>query len=300
MRRTLPAVSAMVLALGVAGCAGTGLSFLGGGPSRTTASNRAQARADTERLLAMVRVPAGSVLASTPHDTGFEQVQRFIGVSASATASRTWVVHGGVNRLLRYVVAHLRPGSKLESSGGGPNTIDVSQIRYWPPVRGVLDGRWLEIEAYTDGTHTYLTARAESQWVVAREASEKIPSSVTQITLRVANARGQSVHQMTVTNTRVVRRIVGLYNSLGVIQPAIIMGCPPEPAGVLTVRFYNSPTNVIATASSPTDANPRWPASAAAWACFPIRVRLAQRSYPSLSGNVITPLERLLHTKLNP
>jgi hypothetical protein len=300
MRRTLLVIAVMVLALGVVGCAGTSLSFLGGKTSHTTASNRAQARTDAQRLLAMVRVPSGSVLAATPHDTGFEQVQRFIGVSASATAARTWIVHGGVNRLLRYVVAHLRPGSKWFGSGRGGPEADVSQIRYWPPVRGVLDGRWLQIEAYTHGAHTYLTARTESQWVVAREANERIPSSLTQITVWVAKARGQRMHQMTVTKPRVVHQIVGLYNSLGVVQPAIIMGCPPEPAGVLTLRFYNSPTNVIATASSSTAANPRWPASAPAWACFPISIRLAQHSYPSLSGNVITPLERLLHTKLNP
>ncbi len=302
MRRTLLVIAAIVLALGVAGCASTSLSFLGGGTSQTTASNRVQAETDAQRLLAMVRVPVGAVLASTPHDTGFEQVRRFIGVSASATASRTWIVHGSVNRLLRYVVAHLRPGSKLEStgSGGSPGSVDVSQIRSWPPVRGVLDGRWLEVEAYTDGAHTYLTARTESQWVVARQANERIPSSVTQIRVSVANARGQRVHQMTVTKPPLVHQIVGLYNSLGVVQPAIIMGCPPEPAGVLTLRFYNSPTNVIATASSSTAANPHWPASAPAWACFPISIRLAQRSYPSLSGNVITPLERLLHTNMNP
>jgi hypothetical protein len=105
---------------------------------------------------------------------------------------------------------------------------------------------------------------------------------------------------MTVTKPRVVHQIVGLYNSLGVIQPAIIAGCPPEPAGVVTLRFYNSPTNAIATASSSTAADARWPGSAPAWACFPISIRLAQRSYPSLSGNVIAPLERLLHAELNP
>lgn len=300
MRRTLLVVAAMVLALGVAGCAGTSLSFLGGGSTQTTASNQARARTDAQRLLAMVRVPADSVLAPTPHDTGSEQVQRFIGVSASATASRTWIVHGGVNRLLRYVVAHLRPGSKWLSSGSGGPGAEVSQIRYWPPVKGVLDGRWLQIEAYAHGAHTYLTARTESQWVVAREASERIPASVTRVTVSVANARGRQMHQMTVTKPLVVRRVVGLYNSLGVIQPAIIMGCPPEPAGTVTLRFYASPTSVIATASSSTAADPRWPASAPAWACFPISIRLAHRNYPSLSGNVITPLERLLHIKLKP
>jgi hypothetical protein len=196
----------------------------------------------------------------------------------------------------------LQSGSKLEStgSGGSPGSVDVSQIRYWPPVRGVLDGRWLQIEAYSHGAHTYLTARTESQWVVAREANERIPASVTQITVSVADARGQRMHQMTVTTPRVVRRIVGLYNSLGVVQPAVIMGCPPEPAGVLTLKFYTSPTNVIATASSSTAANLRWPASVPAWACFPVSIRLAQLSYPSLSGNVVTRLEQLLHTNLHP
>lgn len=184
-------------------------------------------------------------------------------------------------------------------SGSGPDA-DVSQIRYWPPVRGVLNGRWLQIEAYSHGAHTYLTARTQSQWVVTREASERIPSSVTKVTIIVTDASGHRVHQLTVTKPRIVQEVVGLYNSLGAIQPATIMGCPPEPARVLTLRFYDSPTNVIATASSPADATRPWPPSAAAWACFPINIKLAQRSYPSLSGNIITPLAKLLNTKLNP
>jgi hypothetical protein len=270
------ATAAVMLALSAAGCGGRTSP-----PSRsvgtpTTASNRTEAGTDAQNLLAMVRVPSGSSLATTPHDTGFEQPRDFIGVSASATASRTWVVRDGVDRLLGYVVAHLRPGSKLESTGrgGGPNTVDESQIRSWSPVAGVLDGRWLQLEAYTHGNQTYLTARAQSQWVITREAIERIPSNAIKITIRVTDGSGHSIHQLTVAKLRIVHQIVGLYNSLGVIQPATINGCPPEP-GVLTLRFYDSSTNVIATASSPADANPPWPPSAAAWACFPIKIDVA-------------------------
>jgi hypothetical protein len=208
------------------------------------------------------------------------------------------MVHGGVDQTLRYVVAHLHPGSKIQSTGSGDG--DESQIRSWPPVKGVLDGRWLQLQAYSNAGHTYLTARAQSEWVITRDSSERISSNVTKITITVINGNGRKVHQLTITKPRTVRDVVRLYNSLGVIQPATIMGCPGEPGGTLALKFYNSPTDEIATASSPADANPPWPTSAAAWACFPIKITLTEHSAPSLSGNVITPLAKLVHTRLNP
>ena len=162
----------------------------------------------------------------------------------------------------------------------------------------MLDGRWLQLNAYLHAGHTYLTARAQSQWVITRQATEQIPSNVTKITVSVTDGHNHVVHQLTITKSRIMHQVVALYNSLGVIQPATINGCPPTATGSVTLRFYDSPTNVIATASSPADANPRMPPSAAAWACFPIQIKLDQHSYPSLSGNVVTPLGKLLHTKL--
>lgn len=297
MRRTLPAVAAMVLAFGVAGGAGTGLSFLGAGEAHTTASNRAQANADAQRLLAMVRVPAGSVVAATPHDTGFEQTGDFVGgASASATASRTWIIHDDTYRALSFVVAHLRKGSRLMGTGSGSPGGYVEQMRYWPPVRGILDGRWLEITAYRLGTRAYLTARTQSQWVVTRRASERIPANVKKVTIKVTNASGRAIDQLTITKPQIVHRLVRLYNSLGVIQPGT-MSCPLERGGSLALGFYGSATKVIATATSSTSATATWPPSTAAWECFPIAFRLEGHSYPSLSGNVITPLAKLIHAK---
>lgn len=174
------------------------------------------------------------------------------------------------------------------------------QIRSWPPVAGVLDGRWLQLQVYSDGTRTYLTARSQSQWVITRQASERIPYSVTKITIRVTNEYGRTTHHLVLTKRLIVHEVVALYNSLGVIQPATTTGCPGGSGGVLRLKFYDSPTNVIATANSAADADRRWPASAADWACFPIQVKLAQHSFPSLSGNVITPLAKLVDSKLNP
>lgn len=292
MRRFFVAGAALLLlALGATGCGRSD------GETSNTRSNRARAHADARNLLAMVRVPAGSTLAVAPHNTGFDQVQDFIGVLASATASRTWIVKDSADETLRYAVAHLHRGSKLDSTGSGDG---VSQIRSWPPIKGVLDGRWLELQAYSYGNRTYLTARAQSQWVITRNASERLPSSVTKVTIRVTGANGNKAHQFTITRHRTVAQVVRLYNSLGVIQPATILGCPPQPAGVLALRFYDSPSHVIATANSPTGADVPWPASAAAWACFPIKLTLAQHRAPSLSGNVISPLAKLLHTRLIP
>lgn len=297
MRRTFLAAAALILAFSATGCGRAGQSSPGAG-APTTESNRADANADAQSLLAMVRVPPGSRPAPLPPNAGFDQDQAFIGVSASATASQTWIVHDSVEKTLRYAVARLHPGSRIQSTGSGGDS--ESQIRAWPPVKGVLDGRWLQLQAYSYGTHTYLTARTQSEWVITRAASERIPSNVTKITITVTNGDGRKTHQLTITKTGAVGEVVRLYNSLGVIQPATIMGCSGEPGGVLALRFYSSPTSVIAKASSPADGNPAWPASAAAWACFPIKITLGQHGAPSLSGNVITPLAMLLHTKLSP
>ncbi len=302
MRRTFLAGAAVVLAVGATGCGQAKQPSLGAGArgSHTTVSNRAAATVDAHNLLAMVRVPSGSSAATTPRDTGFEQPQDFVGVSASATASHSWIVHDSVDRLLRFVVAHLHPGSRWDGSGnGGPNT-DESQIRSWPPVKGVLDGRWLRLEAYSYGTHTYLTARAQSQWVITREASERIPSKVTKITIKVTDGHGRTTQDLTITKPRIVDKVVGLYNSLGVIQPATIMGCPGEPEGVLTLRFYDSPTYVIATASSSAGADQNLASLSRSVGLLPNRRKNQQQHYPSLSGNVITPLGKLIHTKLSP
>ncbi|MGC9220835.1 MAG: lipoprotein [Solirubrobacteraceae bacterium] len=295
MRRFLVAVVGVALAFSATGCGRTGLSS----GAASTASNRAEAVSDAQHLLAMVRVPAGSNLASAPYGAGLDQSRGFIGVSASATASRTWIVHDSVDQTLRYVVAHLRHGSKIQSTGSG-NGEEELQIRSWPPVKGVLNGRWLALQAYSSAGHTYLTARAQSQWVITRDSNERIPSNVSKIEITVTNGNGRKAHQLTITKHRTVRDVVRLYNSLGVIQPATILGCPPEITGSLTVRFYKPPADEVATAISPNDGNPSWPASAAVWACFPIKITLAQHRAPSLSGNVITPLARLLHTRLSP
>lgn len=296
MRRRLLA-AAMVLALSATGCGAAGQPFPGEGSSQSTASNRARASADARDLLATVRVPAGSRVVATPNTDLFEHVREFIGAPASAYASRSWLIHGSGDHALRYAVAHLHPGSKIQSTGSG----DVeSEIRIWPPVPGVLIGRWLQLQSSAIGTRTYLTASAQSQWDILRPANERIPQDVAKITVRVTDASGHRVHQLTVRNHRLVHHVVGLYNALGVIQPAEIMGCPGEPAGVLTLSFYSSSADVIATASSSTLASTHMPPSAAAWACFPIKVTLADQHYPSLSGDVIAPLARLLHTRLTP
>ena len=68
-----------------------------------------------------------------------------------------------------------------------------------------------------------------------------MPSSVTKITIKVTDGHGHTTHDLTVTTPGIVGRIIGLYNSLGVIEPATIMGCPGEPEGSLTLRFYRLP-----------------------------------------------------------
>jgi hypothetical protein len=103
-----------------------------------------------------------------------------------------------------------------------------------------------------------------------------------------------------VSSPRDLRTLVRLFNSLGVVQPSII-NCPAETVSpIVTLRFRASPTSApIAQASVNSTAVYHWPASLPGSACFPIRLVIeGQRAEPQLVGNVITPIDRLLHLHL--
>lgn len=295
----LLAVAALVLiALVTRGGSGTGGEARGGasGVPRTTASNHAVATVDARRLLADVRVPPGSTLGTSrdgPELVGLEAAS--VGGGRSAFASRTWLVKGSLGHALRYVEARLPPGSSVISRGSGSGP-DESEILSWPAVPGVLIGRWLELQAYSTATHTYLNAQAQIQWAVTRDPAEVIPADVTRIALKVTAVSGRIEQLITVTRPEAVRRVVALYNSLGVTQSGVEFGCQGG-GGTLSVTFLDSRDHIVAGASS-ADVNPPWPASVAGWLCFPITLKIHGHTYPSLSGDVVGPLQSLLHTRL--
>jgi hypothetical protein len=270
--------------------------------ARSTAANRRAAIRDSALLLMGVVPPPGAVVLSKRSATGIQRtVPPLTPAFASALSAERWSVPGQPGAVLSYVEAHLPPGSNVFSTGsGGPAPGFQSVIRSWAPVSGVLDTRWLEIAVAgrSDGA-TNLSAESQSQWVVARPARERIPAGVTEVDVTDGLPAHPPQISRKVTAPAVVERLVALFNSLGIVQPAAI-NCPPEAVQrIVTVTFRgaaNGPALAVATVDAIADFS--WPVSLPGWACVSIGFTVAGHTSDSLIGNVITPLDHALHVHL--
>jgi hypothetical protein len=269
-------------------------------PPPTTASNRRIAINDASQLLAGVVAPGGAVRQSSGTGIG-AHAPLVTEALASAIAYSSWTVPDDPSSVLSFVEAHLPPGSSVVSTGsGGPNPMSQSVIRSWPPIQGVLDVRWLEIEVTsTAGGGTLLYAESQSQWVVTRPVSEQIPPGVGEVDVTSAWPGKPPFVSRSVTGAAKVRALVTLFDSLGIGQPDVI-SCPsyvPRPGVVVAFRARGS-GRLLARAHVSSVARFRWPADVPGWGCFPISFNVRGRNRPELVGNVITPIEGLLHIKL--
>jgi hypothetical protein len=128
---------------------------------------------------------------------------------------------------------------------------------------------------------------------------ERIPAGVREVELTSGWAGKPPLLSRRVTNRAKVRSLVALFDSLAVVQPGAI-NCPAEPSSpTVVVGFRAGPMNrLLARASVSAAASVSWPANAPGWACFPVTFSVLGRDWRPLAGNVITPMERLVHVKL--
>jgi hypothetical protein len=294
-------VAVAVIATGLfAAFAGVGRSARSA--ARTTAANRRAAIRDSGQLLMGVVPPPGAVVLSKRSAIGIQRtVPVLTSAFASALASERWSVPGQPSAVLSYVEAHLPPGSKVFSTGsGGPAPASQSVIRSWAPVSGVLDTRWLEIAVAdrSDGG-TNLFAESQSQWVVARPARERIPAVVTEVDVTEGLPGDPPQLSRTVTAPASVDRLVALFNSLGIVQPVAI-NCPSETVERIVTVTFRGPANGAALAVATVDsiADFSWPVSLPGWSCVSIGFTVGGHTSDSLIGNVITPLDHVLHVRL--
>lgn len=268
--------------------------------SPATALHRRLAVTDAAHLLAEVIPPAGAVLRS-----GGAGVRVRAGLLtpafASAVAYRTWVVSSDSAAVLSFVTAHLPAGAQLlGSASGGPDPVSRSQTYSWPAVAGLLDARLLRIQVTTlAGNRTLLIARSQSQWVVARSPAERVLAGVRDIEVIDGLPSKPPLLTVWVKSLPMVRALTALFDSREILQPGSI-NCPAEtPHPVVTVMFRGGATNdTLALASVSATANYPWSADLPGWLCLPISFAIHGRAQPALAGNVVAPIQRLLHTKL--
>lgn len=266
----------------------------------TTASNKRAAVIDAKRLLAGVIVPAGNVVRSRGIGVG-GRARLLTTASASAVAYKSWMVSEDPSAVMSFVAAHLPVGSKVVSSGsGGPNPSSQTVIYSWPAIAGVLDVRWLEVEVTerADGG-TALYAESQSQWVHTRSQGQQIPAGVGQVQVTDGLPRKRPFLTHLVNDQGKVRAIVAAFDSLGRIQPGVL-NCPVETnRSIVTFVFRDGASGrTLARASVSSTANFAWSADVPGWACFPVSLNTRDHTRPALAGNIIAPIQRLLHIKL--
>jgi hypothetical protein len=267
----------------------------------TTASNRRAAVRDAQELLAGVVPPAGAALQSSGTGIG-PRAPLLTTAFASAVAYSTWTIPEDPASVLSFVEAHLPAGSKVViTESGGPNPSSQSVIRSWPPIDDVLDARWLEVDVTSVASgETRLRAESQSQWVVTRPLGEQIPSGVREVDVTSGWPRKPPFVSRRVTNRADVRRLVTLFDSLPIVQPDAL-NCPAySPRPIVVIAFRTATSRLVAEASVSSAASFSWPATVPGWACFRVTFSVLGRGRSPLVGNVITPIQRLLHVKLAP
>jgi hypothetical protein len=219
---------------------------------------------------------------------------------SSAVAYRTWTASEDPATVLSFVQAHLPPGSTISGSGSGGPAFTQSVTRSWPVLHRILDSRLLLIEVTERaGGGTRLYVEAQSQWVVTRPRGERIPGGVREVDITDGWPGQPPFLSRRVTSAADVQKLVGVFNSLGIAQP-VGVSCPSESVvPVVTVSFRTGETGVaVAQATVDSSANLPWPASAPGWNCFSIAFTVRGRTWNRLVGNVIAPIQHVLHVKL--
>jgi hypothetical protein len=245
----------------------------------TTASNRRAAIADARRLLGGVVAPPRSTLRFSGMAIGPSR-HTFMGALASVVAYRSWLVRQTPSRALSFAQAHLPPGSMVISTASGGPRFVRSVIRSWPPVAGRLDGRWLKLRVTaTARGATILYAAAQSQWVVVRLRTERIPAGVRRVLITERLPGRPPLLVGRVTSRPKVHALVRLFDALAVVQPVVI-NCPAAPSSVPTVVvvFLSGARRQLARASVSAAADFSWPASAAWMGLLPGRLQRPRAS----------------------
>lgn len=265
--------------------------------SPATAAHKRAAIADSKRLLAGVVAPSGAVVRSSGTGTG-PHSKLLTAAFASAVAYRTWTVSRTPSVVLSHVVARLPAPSKLVGSGsGGPDPRSVSRTYQWPAVAGVLGLRQLQLTVTSRaGGGTLLSAKSQSQWLVARARSERIPAEVHDIQVTDGVPGRAPFVSRHVTNQAKVHALVALIDSLPIVQPGAVH-CPSETVGapVVTVAFRGGAgDHTLARARVSPSADVSFPTYLVGWSCVATRLEIAGHTQPALAGDVIRPIQRLL------
>lgn len=222
--------------------------------SHETSKQRAQADA-AANLASFVAPPAARRLARLPSDAA--SLDKATLMAGQVDDTSYWQLAGTPDTELSWVKAHLPTKFTLLSSGtaGGifmtpfhagtsgsaPSTVSYDEFAL-PAVVGTLPARVLLVSAVSVGTgQTIIRVDAQDAWQQARTAAQRVPSTVTEVTVAEARASGPvSVGDTTaVTSPSLVHKLVTLVNALPLYPTASSGGwsCPMQLISPLRLIF---------------------------------------------------------------
>jgi hypothetical protein len=235
------AICIAVLSLAVAaGLAAVATSALGtavppprGYTNDGSRANRAAARRDAPALLAKVQLPPGArrLGSEPPGDHGYLRPGQVLeGDLAHAVAHAWWEVPETESELIAYVKAHPPPGGTVSWTGGAGNvhtgTTALTVSFGLPAVPDVLGYREVAVTATAlPGGNAGVLIESQSDWVVLRPISERIPATTRELDVTAGAPGGPPAIALTVTRPAVVRQVVRVINALPIAQPVVI-NCP--------------------------------------------------------------------------
>jgi hypothetical protein len=211
------------------------------GGTRSLAGNKSAARRDAATHVLSVRLPVGASRSpAEPRGDGgtLKPLTALVATTARADARAWWRVSDSPNAVLSYVEAHPPAGAKQTGTGTACSATCSKSVTYdWPAIAGVMGFRELIVTvAPLSGGETGVLASAESDWIVPRPATEKIPKGVRLIAITASKIGGPVMGSFAVTDARQIRRIVSLFDGMPIAQPGAI-ACPALIVAATTRRI---------------------------------------------------------------
>jgi len=294
---------ALVVLVAVAYGVGGGGSAAAAGGSGGSASNRAAAQRDADGLVARVVLPPGAVrLGGEPAgDNGYlKPLPALESDTAHALADVWWQVPGTPETAVAFIEAHRPAGATQFGSGSSASSqtgASASMVFFqWPAVGTVLGYRTVTVTATAlSAGETGVLIESQSDWIVPRPTSERIPSAVARIDITSGAPRKRPPVSLSVTRAGQVRSIVRLINGLPIAQPVAI-ACPSlSDPRMITLRFRAASGRTLAVLTY-DDFRP-W--SSPSVDCKTVGLSIGGRGQPPLlGGSFLSTLAKLVGRSL--
>lgn len=254
----------------------------------TSAGNKRAAQRDAAQLLHLVVLPLGAVrLSQEPQgDGGLLKTADSFPSGLIVDRHRLWRLDKPFEQAISFVNGHAPRGARLSGGGhtGGRHIPKNKSFTFsFPPVADRISTRQLELTLVAlPHQQTGLRADAQDIWLVPRTPSEKIPAGVHEVDVRTSKAH------VRVTSAAMVQRLVRLVDSLPIVQPGLVHGCPPDTIirPPMSIRFLSAHGALLARAQVP--------GSFAIGACAPIEFWIRGHRQKPLSGHLYGEIGRLL------